>query len=100
VCVLQVAERLVFRHAPSAVRVDVRADKESYAPGDTVNVTVRTTDSVSGRPVAAKVALNVTDASVCSAVCRRGVCSCCAHEGAGQRGEAQAAAASCGNGVP
>jgi alpha-2-macroglobulin-like protein len=53
------AERLVFRQPAKAIDVELRTDKKSYVPGDTVQLTARTTQG--GKPVSAVVMLTVTD---------------------------------------
>ncbi|MGH7202398.1 MAG: alpha-2-macroglobulin family protein, partial [Planctomycetaceae bacterium] len=57
------AERLVFRQPQDAVNVSVTADRESYVPGGSAKLTVKTTDS-DGEPISAVVGLTVTDDSV------------------------------------
>ena len=47
-----------------SVQVDVTADAESYRPGDAVQLTVTTRDTVSNRPVAAIVGVTVADDTV------------------------------------
>ncbi|HYO56404.1 MG2 domain-containing protein [Archangium sp.] len=56
------AERLVFRQPAKALAIEVRTDKKSYVPGDTVQLTARTTQD--GKPVSALVMLTVTDDAV------------------------------------
>jgi uncharacterized protein YfaS (alpha-2-macroglobulin family) len=56
------AERLVFRQPSKAIAIEVRTDKQSYVPGDTVQLTARTTQD--GKPVSALVMLTVTDDAV------------------------------------
>ncbi len=63
------AERLVFRQPAKAVEVEVRLDKPSYVPGDTVQLTARTTQG--GKPVSALVMLTVTDDSVLELIEKR-----------------------------
>ncbi|WP_232293769.1 MG2 domain-containing protein [Stigmatella aurantiaca] len=53
------AERLVFRQPAKAIAIEVRTDKKSYVPGDTVQLTARATQE--GKPVSAVVMLTVTD---------------------------------------
>jgi uncharacterized protein YfaS (alpha-2-macroglobulin family) len=63
------AERLVFRQPAKAVNIEVRTDKKSYVPGDTVQLTARTTQD--GKPVSAVVMLTVTDDSVLELIEKR-----------------------------
>ena len=63
------AERLVYREPEKKLSVDVRADKKSYAPGEEVKLTVRTTRE--GEPVSAVVGLTVTDSAVLELIERR-----------------------------
>jgi uncharacterized protein YfaS (alpha-2-macroglobulin family) len=65
-----VAERLVYRKPARQLNVDVRAEKETYVPGEAVKLTVTTTDA-DGRPVSAVVGLSVTDDSVLEMIERR-----------------------------
>ena len=58
-----VAERLIFRDTAKSLHVKVVADRSSYVPGDSVNVTVTTTNE-NGEPVAAVVGITATDQSV------------------------------------
>jgi alpha-2-macroglobulin-like protein len=63
------AERLVFRKPSKQLRIEVRPDKKSYAPGDTVKLTARTTEA--GEPVSAVVGLTVTDNAVLELIEKR-----------------------------
>ncbi|PTL84062.1 MG2 domain-containing protein [Vitiosangium sp. GDMCC 1.1324] len=63
------AERLVFRQPAKALNVEVQLDKKSYVPGDTVQLTARTTRD--GKPVSALVMLTVTDDSVLELIEKR-----------------------------
>lgn len=64
------AERLVFRQPAKTISVTVTCDKENPAPGDKVNLTVKTTDA-SGKPVSAVVGITVTDDSVLEMIEKR-----------------------------
>ena len=57
------AERLVYRQPAEQVNVQIEADRESYVPGGTARLKIRTTDA-DGQPVGAVVGLTVTDESV------------------------------------
>jgi uncharacterized protein YfaS (alpha-2-macroglobulin family) len=63
------AERLVFRQPEKAVNVELRAEKKSYVPGDTVQLTAKTTQN--GKPVSAVVMLTVTDDAVLELIEKR-----------------------------
>lgn len=63
------AERLVFRQPAKGVDVEVKLDKASYVPGDSVQLTARTTRD--GKPVSALVMLTVTDDSVLELIEKR-----------------------------
>lgn len=63
------AERLVFRQPRRALQIDVRSDKSSYVPGETVTLTATATRG--GRPVSAVIGLTVTDDSVLQLIERR-----------------------------
>ncbi|MFL5350930.1 MAG: MG2 domain-containing protein [Hyalangium sp.] len=63
------AERLVFRQPARAIDVEVKLDKKSYVPGDTVQLTARTTQG--GKPISALVMLTVTDDSVLELIEKR-----------------------------
>ncbi|WP_224243248.1 MG2 domain-containing protein [Hyalangium gracile] len=63
------AERLVFRQPAKALDVELRLDKKSYVPGDTVKLTARTTRD--GKPVSALVMLTVTDDAVLELIEKR-----------------------------
>lgn len=54
------AERVVFRNRGQQLKVDLKADKTSYAPGDEVRMTVRTRNR-NGIAVPAELALGVVD---------------------------------------
>ncbi|MHB8874846.1 MAG: MG2 domain-containing protein, partial [Myxococcaceae bacterium] len=66
---IPLAERLVFRQPAEPLSIEVRADKKSYVPGDTVKLTARTTRG--GKPVAAVVSLTVSDDAVLEMVEKR-----------------------------
>lgn len=63
------AERLVFRQPAQGIDVEVKLDKASYVPGDSVQLTARTTRE--GKPVSALVMLTVTDDSVLELIEKR-----------------------------
>ncbi|HEX8700112.1 MAG TPA: alpha-2-macroglobulin family protein, partial [Myxococcaceae bacterium] len=63
------AERLVFRQPEKAVNIELRADKKSYVPGGTVQLTAKTTQD--GKPVSAVVMLTVTDDAVLELIEKR-----------------------------
>jgi hypothetical protein len=63
------AERLVFRKPAHALNVELKADKKSYVPGDTVKLSVKTTSD--GKPVSAVVGLTVTDEAVLELIEKR-----------------------------
>ncbi len=63
------AERLVFRQPEKTVNIEVRTDKKSYVPGDTVQLTAKT--SQDGKPVSAVVMLTVTDDAVLELIEKR-----------------------------
>jgi alpha-2-macroglobulin-like protein len=63
------AERLVFRQPAKQLSVTITPDKKRYAPGAQVKLKVKTT--LDGEPVAATVALTVTDDSVLELVEKR-----------------------------
>jgi uncharacterized protein YfaS (alpha-2-macroglobulin family) len=63
------AERLVFRQPEKAVKLELRADKKSYVPGETVQLTAKTTQD--GKPVSALVMLTVTDDAVLELIEKR-----------------------------
>ena len=63
------AERLIFRAPAHALKVDLRTDKKSYVPGDTVKLTARATRD--GKPVAAVLGLTVTDDAVLEMIEKR-----------------------------
>lgn len=54
-------ENILLDTREREVDVSLTYDQESYAPGETVQVTVKTTDAVEGTPVAADVALWTVD---------------------------------------
>ncbi|MEZ0267505.1 MAG: alpha-2-macroglobulin family protein, partial [Phycisphaerae bacterium] len=64
------AERLVFRKPARQIKVDVKADRDAYTPGQPVKLTVTTTDA-DGKPVAATVGVSVTDDAVLEMVEKR-----------------------------
>jgi uncharacterized protein YfaS (alpha-2-macroglobulin family) len=63
------AERLVYRAPANDLKLEVRADKKTYVPGDRVTLTVKATRE--GKPVAATVGLTVTDDAVLEMIERR-----------------------------
>ena len=64
------AERLIFRTPAKSLHVTVEADKSSYVPAGTVNVTVTTTDD-NGKPVSSIVGITATDESVLQMIEKR-----------------------------
>ncbi|PZM84080.1 MAG: A-macroglobulin complement component [Candidatus Melainabacteria bacterium] len=64
------AERLIFREPEKALNITVRSDKNTYAPGEKAQITVRTTDE-NGRPISAMVGMTVTDDSVLQMIEKR-----------------------------
>ncbi|UCC64778.1 MAG: hypothetical protein JSV36_06985 [Anaerolineae bacterium] len=56
--------RLVLVDAPRDLSVDVRADKDVYAPGEVATVSFDVTDAVSGQGAAAALGLAIVDESV------------------------------------
>ncbi len=56
------AERLVFRKPAHPLEIEVHAQRQSYAPGDTVELTLRTRRD--GKPVGATLGLDVVDEAV------------------------------------
>jgi uncharacterized protein YfaS (alpha-2-macroglobulin family) len=64
------AERLVFRKPAHPIKIDIKADKSSYIPGEPVKLTVTTTDD-QGKPVSAVVGVTVTDDSVLEMIEKR-----------------------------
>ncbi|HEY7120163.1 MAG TPA: alpha-2-macroglobulin family protein, partial [Tepidisphaeraceae bacterium] len=65
-----VAERLVFRQPEKSIKIDIKADKPTYTPGETARLTITTTDAA-GKPVSAMVGLTVTDDSVLEMIEKR-----------------------------
>jgi uncharacterized protein YfaS (alpha-2-macroglobulin family) len=63
------AERLVYRAPDKNLKLEVRADKPSYVPGDKVNLTIKATRN--GKPAAAVVGLTVTDDAVLEMIDKR-----------------------------
>lgn len=59
------AERLVYRHRRARLGVNVKADRQAYAPRDRVTLTVTTTND-HGAPAPAELALSVVDDTVVS----------------------------------
>ncbi|OGQ91262.1 MAG: A-macroglobulin complement component [Deltaproteobacteria bacterium RIFOXYA12_FULL_58_15] len=57
------AERLIFRQPAERLKVAIAANKKEYVTGDTVELTIKTTDH-RDHPVRAAVGLTVTDESV------------------------------------
>ena len=64
------AERLIYREPAQKINVVIEPDMEGYYPGAKPKLTVRTTDE-SGKPVAARVGVTVTDDSVLEMIDRR-----------------------------
>jgi hypothetical protein len=64
-----VAERLIYRAPARNLKIDLRTDKPSYLPGDTVKLTARATRD--GQPVAALLGLTVTDDAVLEMIEKR-----------------------------
>jgi uncharacterized protein YfaS (alpha-2-macroglobulin family) len=67
---LPLAERLIFRQPANPLNISIKADKQSYIPGQPAKLTVKTTDG-HGKPVSAVVGLTVTDDSVLEMVEKR-----------------------------
>lgn len=67
---MPLAERLVFRKPAKPIRIDVKADKPTYTPGERAQLTVTTTDA-DGKPVSAVVGLTVTDDSILEMIEKR-----------------------------
>jgi uncharacterized protein YfaS (alpha-2-macroglobulin family) len=63
------AERLIFRSPARGLKVELRTDKKSYVPGETVKLTARATRD--GKPVAATLGLTVTDDAVLEMIEKR-----------------------------
>jgi uncharacterized protein YfaS (alpha-2-macroglobulin family) len=63
------AERLVYRAPGRNLKLEVRADKKTYVPGDKVTLTVKATRN--GKPAAAVVGLSVTDDAVLELIEKR-----------------------------
>jgi hypothetical protein len=59
------AERLVYRGRGRDLKVEISADRKSYAPRDPVTLSVKTTD-LAGKPVRASLGLAVVDDTVLS----------------------------------
>ena len=59
------AERLVYRGLGADLNVQIKPDRESYAPRDQVELAIQTRD-LAGKPVAADLALAVVDDTVLS----------------------------------
>jgi len=64
------AERLIFRQSANQVKISITPEKKSYVPGDTTNLTFKTTDS-DGKPVSALVGVTVIDDAVLEMVEKR-----------------------------
>jgi hypothetical protein len=62
---LPLAERVVFRHRRGGLKLEVRPDREGYAPRDTVKLDVRASDQA-GEPIEAELAVSVVDDTVVS----------------------------------
>ena len=65
-----VAERLIYREPADNVKVSFQFNKEQYAPGDTVELTVKTT-TADNRPTEAFVGLRVTEDPVLQLISTR-----------------------------
>src|SRR2546430_8189745 len=65
-----IAERLIFRTPAKSLHVTVQAEKSSYVPAGTVNVTVTTTDD-NGKPISSIVGITATDESVLQMIEKR-----------------------------
>jgi uncharacterized protein YfaS (alpha-2-macroglobulin family) len=59
------AERLVYRNRRAQLGIEVKPDRDHYAPRDPVNLQITTRD-LSGKPIAADLALSVVDDTVVS----------------------------------
>ncbi len=64
------AERLIFRQPTRSVQLKITPDAQSYVPGGTARITLKTTDH-QGQPVDAVVGVTVTDDSVLEMIDRR-----------------------------
>lgn len=64
------AERLVFKEPSNNIKIDIKPDKEKYAPGDKAKITFKATDS-KGKPVAASLGISITDESTIQLVEKR-----------------------------
>ncbi len=64
------AERLIFRQQAHPIKINIKADKKRYLPGDNARITVKASDE-NGKPVSAVVGLTVTDDSVLEMVEKR-----------------------------
>ena len=64
------AERLIFREPAKTINVKVTSAVDSYAPGNSAKLTVKTTDAV-GKPVSTVVGVTVTDDAVLEMVDKR-----------------------------
>jgi A-macroglobulin TED domain/Carboxypeptidase regulatory-like domain/MG2 domain/Alpha-2-macroglobulin family len=67
---MPLAERLIFRQPEHRLHVQVVADRTDYVPGNPVTLRVITTDET-GKPIAARVGLTVTDSSVLEMIDKR-----------------------------
>ena len=67
---MPIAERLIYREPSKKLNVTVTADKKYFVPGDSVKLTVKTTDDI-GNPVSGVVGVNVTDDSVLEMIDKR-----------------------------
>ncbi|NQT51013.1 A-macroglobulin complement component, partial [bacterium] len=64
------AERLIYRRPARSLQVAVTAQRPSHVPGESVKLTVKTTDA-DGKPVGGVVGLTITDDSVLEMVEKR-----------------------------
>lgn len=60
---LQAEKRLKVSREDRTLKVEVKSDRDVYKPGDTAQVTVRTTDA-DGKPVPAEVSVGVVDRGI------------------------------------
>lgn len=67
---IPLAERLVFREPAKAINISISTDKESFVPGESAKVKVKTTTE-DGQPVSSVVGLTVTDDTVLELVEKR-----------------------------
>jgi hypothetical protein len=57
---IPLAERLIFREPAKPLLIQIKPDKNTYAPGDVVKLSIKTTD-VENKPLASVVGVTVTD---------------------------------------